>query len=543
MKGYIIVAAVLLMLPSVVGVAAADAPMADAGLDQTVSVETTVYLDGTGSTHPDGDITAHEWTIRTPDGRTISPHCPTCARTQFPPTAPGRYEVTVEVIAADGQTATDTLYVYVNDAGPEVTLSGKRTPAPSEPVEFTATAESSDAELSEIAWAIEDEIIATRPLDGTSDESTLEFAFTEIRTHRVQVVVKDANGRTAYDQVLVQPREDDADETSLNWSDTDPIAPEPGCADLDYLTANPGECMDAEPRTSPPTVTPTPTPEPSNPSDEGNRDEFALFETDGYVDRFNLGSRIKNSAYIGETVSSLGIDGGENAPWKTSVSEQLYEDTVGTVSKALFGQERKTVSCEVAGGEINACDETIRQLENEGRTMNVRSPQEGGAYSAYGLAGAERTTGTDLTHLEDGQRGEATIVIQQDREGLINKTVKTTKETTKDSIEKVRDITSQEEQQEADSGDSDSGPARTGEPSQPTEPLTHHETSDSASDSESTSDRSSVSDNDISLDISGSLSGGLASGDEHRDTTSTDESTSSVPEISIGSTDTGGLVA
>jgi hypothetical protein len=37
--------------------------MADAGLDQTVTDGTPVELDGSGSLHPDGQITAYEWSI------------------------------------------------------------------------------------------------------------------------------------------------------------------------------------------------------------------------------------------------------------------------------------------------------------------------------------------------------------------------------------------------------------------------------------------------------------------------------------------------
>lgn len=76
----ILVAALATFLVCAGGAAAADGPMADAGLDQTVTVETTVQLDGTGSSHPDGAIAEYEWTIRTPDGREIEPDCPDCER-------------------------------------------------------------------------------------------------------------------------------------------------------------------------------------------------------------------------------------------------------------------------------------------------------------------------------------------------------------------------------------------------------------------------------------------------------------------------------
>ena len=57
MKRCILFAVALALAGSVAGVAAANSgPLADAGLDQEVTADTTVYLDATGSSHPDGSI-------------------------------------------------------------------------------------------------------------------------------------------------------------------------------------------------------------------------------------------------------------------------------------------------------------------------------------------------------------------------------------------------------------------------------------------------------------------------------------------------------
>lgn len=286
-------------------------PMADAGLDQTVSVDTTVQLDGSGSTHPDGTIEDYRWSIVAPTGEEVLAGCPGCKRTRFTPTVPGRYEVTLRVTDGTGSRSSDTLYVFVGDAGPSVEVTGDRTPDPAEPVEFTAAAESSGAELEEIAWSVDDEIVAIRPLDGRTDESTLHLAFTETETHRVQAVVQVENGRTAYDDVFVQPQAEDEVSVS-SWSSSVVSTPEPGCSDVEYLSENPEQCIDIT-RDTTPVPTPEPTPDPGE-----VEEEYIEYATSGfYQDRF-AGVLRTSSDYIGQQIESIGIDGGDNAPWRQS---------------------------------------------------------------------------------------------------------------------------------------------------------------------------------------------------------------------------------
>ena len=91
-------------------------PLADAGLDQSTTVGSTVYLDGGGSVDPDGEIEAYDWSIETPSGETVRPRDPDSVTTRFVPDETGRYEVRVTVTDEDGQTQSDTLYVDVEEA-------------------------------------------------------------------------------------------------------------------------------------------------------------------------------------------------------------------------------------------------------------------------------------------------------------------------------------------------------------------------------------------------------------------------------------------
>lgn len=114
---------------------ATEPPLAEAGLDQQVPLDSTVILDATGSRDPDGGALEYEWTIETPSGTTIVPDCPRCARTEFRAARPGRYEATVTVTDEEGHTTKDTLYVEVEEAeGTEAaTPAPTAPPAPSPP--------------------------------------------------------------------------------------------------------------------------------------------------------------------------------------------------------------------------------------------------------------------------------------------------------------------------------------------------------------------------------------------------------------------------
>lgn len=518
--------------------------MADAGLDQTVTVDTTVQLDGSGSTHSDGSIDEYEWSIHTPTGAELEPACPECKRTQFTPTAPGRYEVTLEVSDGTGTRSADTLYVFVGDAGPSVEVDGDRTPDPAEPVQFTATAESSGADLEEIAWSVDDEIVAIRSLDGHADESTFHFAFTETETHRVQAVVQDEHGRTAYDDIFVQPQAED-EVSSISWSGSSVSTPEPGCSDGVYFSENPDECFDGTQETTP---EPTPESTPEDPVEIG--EESIEYATDGFYQNQFAGALAKGSDFVGQQIESVGIDGGENAPWRQDRLEQAYDATLGAGSTFLFGQEEKTEECEITAGELNSCDETVRQLENEGRTTNVHSPDESGAYSKYGLEGAERTYGINPDKLKDGQKAEVTIITQPEKEGAVQKTARTVGGAADDLQSVVNDVVEDNgpdsDNTETDTTDTDSTSSVLDSYDGSSLSGNHHDSSKSAEDFQETNTDSSSS-VDIVSDHS-SQSNWITSSDVESPSDSTeaaegDDTSSGIDSSDTGSASTVGLMA
>lgn len=89
------------------------APLANAGLDQTVTVGSTVNLDGSLSTDPNGDKLTYSWSLSAkPVGSSAQIMAPTAVRPQFIADATGIYEVSLSV--SDGKissAAPDTINI------------------------------------------------------------------------------------------------------------------------------------------------------------------------------------------------------------------------------------------------------------------------------------------------------------------------------------------------------------------------------------------------------------------------------------------------
>ena len=218
MKRYGLALAVLVLVVGTSGVVAAESgPLADAGLDQEVTVDTTVQLDATGSSHPNGTIDGYEWSIETPGGRAIRPDCEDCPRTQFSPGRTGRYDVTVTVTDTEGRSDEDTLYVYVENAGPAVALDGPTEPSAGEAATYNATATSRNTTLKDLTWQIDGRTVGNDAMAGRSDHSERTFRFPDSGPYRLEVVVNDSENRTARDVLVVKPespsRDNDSDST------------------------------------------------------------------------------------------------------------------------------------------------------------------------------------------------------------------------------------------------------------------------------------------------------------------------------------------
>ncbi|MFC3476812.1 PKD domain-containing protein [Halobacterium litoreum] len=200
-----------------------DPPLADAGLDQTTTRGTTVYLDGGGSRDPDGTVTDYDWTVTAPNGTTTEPNCGDCQRTRFRATSVGTYEVTLTVTGADGATATDTLYVTAEPgAPPDAAVAGPTRLETGATGTFTADLAAGAAPLDRAVWYVDGERRATTALDGRAATPDLDVRFPTTGTHDVRVVAVDADDQrtTATRTVTVT----DPSDSTVDSPTSDPAA-------------------------------------------------------------------------------------------------------------------------------------------------------------------------------------------------------------------------------------------------------------------------------------------------------------------------------
>jgi ABC-type transport system substrate-binding protein/PKD repeat protein len=182
-----------------------EAPVADAGANQTVAVGDTVTFDGSGSSD-DVDVVNYTWTF-TYDGAemTLYGEAPT-----FVFLIAGSYEVTLTVMDDGDLSDTDTMTVTVSENQAPVADAGSdQTVTVGDTVTFDGSGSSDDVLVVNYTWTFtyDDEPIT---LYGAAPA----FDFDEVGTYDVTLTVSDAEGLTDTDTMSVivedeEPTDDD----------------------------------------------------------------------------------------------------------------------------------------------------------------------------------------------------------------------------------------------------------------------------------------------------------------------------------------------
>lgn len=97
--------------------AADEVPVANAGVDQSVNVGTTVQLDGTGSFDPEGDPLTYAWTMSgQPSGSTATLSSSTASRPLFVSDGAGQYLIDLRVSDGVNTSTSDRVIVSASDS-------------------------------------------------------------------------------------------------------------------------------------------------------------------------------------------------------------------------------------------------------------------------------------------------------------------------------------------------------------------------------------------------------------------------------------------
>ena len=186
-----------------------DPPVADAGGDMIEVVNTTVTMDGSGSSDNVG-IVSYVWEFEDPVG---SPQTLTGVSVEYEFDTAGDYTVTMTVTDGAGHEDVDTILITVTaDAVPIADAGADFDATEDEPATFDGTGSSDDLGIENYTWTI-------LSLDVMLYGPTPSYEFVDPGTYSVELIVNDTIGQTSEPDTVIVTVDDVTDPDADAGSD------------------------------------------------------------------------------------------------------------------------------------------------------------------------------------------------------------------------------------------------------------------------------------------------------------------------------------
>jgi PKD repeat protein len=178
-------------------------PVANAGPDQSVSPGTTVTLNGTGSSDPDGQPITYLWSQMVSSGPAVTLSSTTSATPSFTTSGDGTYTFMLTVTDSQGATASDTVVVRVVNQPPVANAGSDQVVNEGATVRLNGSGSDPEGGTVTYRWSIVSSDGPEVTLSSTTS-LTPSFPTTDNGTYTLMLTATDSQGATGTDTVIVR---------------------------------------------------------------------------------------------------------------------------------------------------------------------------------------------------------------------------------------------------------------------------------------------------------------------------------------------------
>ena len=181
-----------------------NAPVADAGADQTVLVGVTVTLDGNGSSDVDGDALTYSWSLTAPVGSAANLSDTTIINPTFDIDLPGTYVVQLIVYDGTVNSAPDTVNISTINSAPVADAGTDQTVLVNDTVIVDGIGSSdADGDNLTFSWALTTVPATSAAVLSDATAVNPEFVVDLTGTYVVQLIVNDGTVDSPADTVVI----------------------------------------------------------------------------------------------------------------------------------------------------------------------------------------------------------------------------------------------------------------------------------------------------------------------------------------------------